>query len=122
MTYQSDSFVVNSTISEWDNESESQNAEPEIKTNVSSLSWRNPQVYRSGCGLAHQESAGGVFGCVCNQTDAFLGSKPGPLADYPDPLLTLIIHTLWNVLKGMEEREKKRETRMVGKRMIRVLM
>jgi len=42
-----------------------------------------------GPGLACQESAGRVFGRVRNRTDPFLRSKPGPLAGYPDPLLTL---------------------------------
>jgi len=40
-------------------------------------------------GLARQESAGQVLGLVWNRTDTFLRSKPGPLAGYPDPLLTL---------------------------------
>jgi len=43
----------------------------------------------TGPGLARQESAGGVFGRFWNRTDPFLQSKPGPLAGYPDPLLTL---------------------------------
>jgi hypothetical protein len=36
--------------------------------------------------------------------------------------LLIIIHRLWKVLKRVEEREKRREKRMVGKRMILVLM
>jgi len=43
----------------------------------------------TGPGLTHQESAGRVFGRFWNRTDPFLRSKPGPLAGYPDPLLTL---------------------------------
>jgi hypothetical protein len=43
----------------------------------------------TGPGLARQESAGRVFGRFWNRTDPFLQSKPGPLAGYPDPLLTL---------------------------------
>jgi len=43
----------------------------------------------TGPGLASQESAGWVVGQVWNRTDPFLRSKPGPLAGYPDPLLTL---------------------------------
>jgi hypothetical protein len=39
--------------------------------------------------LARQESAGRVFGWFWNRTDPLLPSKPGPLAGYPDPLLTL---------------------------------
>jgi len=39
----------------------------------------------------------------------------------PEQLL-IIIHRLWKVLKMVEEREKRRERRMVGKRMILVLM
>jgi len=45
----------------------------------------------TGPGLARQESAGRVFGRFWNRTDPFLRSKPGPLAGYPDPLLTLLI-------------------------------
>ena len=43
----------------------------------------------TGPGLARQESAGLVLGRFWNRTDPFLRSKPGPLAGYPDPLLTL---------------------------------
>jgi hypothetical protein len=43
----------------------------------------------TGPGLACQESAGRVFGRFWNRTDLFLRSRPGPLAGYPDPLLTL---------------------------------
>ena len=42
----------------------------------------------TGPGLARQQAAGRVFGPVCNRTDPFWRSKPGPLAGYPDPLLT----------------------------------
>jgi hypothetical protein len=44
-----------------------------------------------GPGLARQESAGRVFGRFWNRTNSFLRSKPGPLAGYPDPLLTLAV-------------------------------
>jgi len=36
--------------------------------------------------------------------------------------LLIIIHRLWKVLKSVKEREKRRERRMVGTRMILVLM
>jgi len=36
--------------------------------------------------------------------------------------LLIILHRLWKVLKRVEEREKRRERRMVGTRMILVLM
>ena len=42
-----------------------------------------------GAGFPCQETAGWVSGQVWNQTDPFLWSKPGPLAGYPDPLVTL---------------------------------
>jgi len=45
----------------------------------------------TGPGLARQESAGRVSGRFWNRTDPYLQSKPGPLAGYPDPLLTLIV-------------------------------
>jgi len=36
--------------------------------------------------------------------------------------LLIIIHRIWKVLKRVEEREKRRERRMVGTRIILVLM
>jgi hypothetical protein len=48
-----------------------------------------------GTGLAHQEAPGRVFGRVWNQTKPFFRSKPEPLADYPDPLLTLVVDQLF---------------------------
>ena len=45
----------------------------------------------TGPGLARHESAGRVFGRLWNPTDPFSRSKPGPLAGYPDPLLTLVV-------------------------------
>jgi len=53
----------------------------------------------TGPGLARQESAGRVFGRFWNRTDPFLRSKPGPLAGYPDPLLTLAI---CNATRGID--------------------
>jgi hypothetical protein len=53
----------------------------------------------TGPGLARQASAGRAFGRFWNRTDTFLRSKPGPLAGYPDPLLTLAwIENLLTVL------------------------
>jgi len=49
-----------------------------------------PGLKGAGPGLARQESACRGFGRVCNRTDPFMRSKPGPLAGYPDPLLTLV--------------------------------
>ena len=46
----------------------------------------------TGPGLARQESAGRGFGWFWNRTDPFLRSKPGPLAGYPDPLVTLVMN------------------------------
>jgi hypothetical protein len=48
----------------------------------------------TGPGLARQESAGRVFARFWNRTNPFLRSKPGPLAGYPDPLLTLSMSAL----------------------------
>jgi len=45
----------------------------------------------TGPGLAHQDSAGLVFGQVWTQTNPFVRSKPGLLAGYPDLFLTLLI-------------------------------
>jgi hypothetical protein len=45
----------------------------------------------TGPGLARHESASRVFARFCNRTDPFMRSKPGPLAGYLDPLLTLFL-------------------------------
>ena len=50
--------------------------------------------------LARQASAGRVFARVWNRTDAFLRSSPGPLAGYPDPLLTLLL-IFWSLLTAI---------------------
>jgi len=42
-----------------------------------------------GMGSACQEAPGRVFGPVWTRTEPFFRSKPGPLAGYPDPLLTV---------------------------------
>jgi len=42
-----------------------------------------------GMGLARQDAAGWVFGRFWNQTEPFFWSNHGPLAGYPEPLLTL---------------------------------
>jgi hypothetical protein len=44
----------------------------------------------TGPGFAHSESAGWVFGWVENQTVPCLCFKPGPLAGYADPFVTLL--------------------------------
>jgi hypothetical protein len=41
--------------------------------------------------LARQDAAGRVFGRCWNLTELFFRSKPGPLAGYADPLLTLLM-------------------------------
>jgi len=43
-----------------------------------------------GPGLARQVAAGRVFGQFWNRTEQVFWSEPGPLAGYPDPLLTLV--------------------------------
>jgi len=43
-----------------------------------------------GPSLACQEAAGQVFGRFWNRPELFFRSKPGPLAGYLDPLLTLV--------------------------------
>jgi len=44
----------------------------------------------TGSGLARQAAAGRGFGQFWNRTYPFLLSKPGPLAGYPEPVLTLM--------------------------------
>jgi len=45
-------------------------------------------------GLAHQDTAGQVFGWVWNWTEPLLQPNPGPLAGFPDSLLTLLLIAL----------------------------
>ena len=66
------------------------NAEPEIGPGRSRQTQRNPRVDGYGARLDRQEADGRVVGWFWNQTKPFLQSKPGPLAGYPDPLLTLL--------------------------------
>jgi hypothetical protein len=52
MTYQCQYFTINSSISKCDHKCETRNADPEIGTDRSSQTWRNPRVdrYRFWCG------------------------------------------------------------------------
>jgi hypothetical protein len=43
----------------------------------------------TGPGLARQHAAGWVLVRFSNRTELFFLSEPGPLAGFPDPLLTL---------------------------------
>ena len=53
----------------------------------------------TGPGLDCQEAADQVFGQFWNWTEPLFWSKPGPLAGYPDPLLTLM-PWLWGIGKS----------------------
>jgi len=57
----------------------------------------------TGLGLAHQESAGQVFGWVWNRTDPFWRTKSGLLARYPDPLLALVASIDFDLLCNVNE-------------------
>jgi len=52
----------------------------------------------TGPGFTRQDPAVRVIGRFLNRTDLFLRSKPGPLASYPDPLLTLELTYIANIL------------------------
>jgi hypothetical protein len=51
-----------------------------------------------GTGLAREEAAGQVFGQVWNWTEQCFRSKPGLWAGYLDPLLTVLLGTVSNIL------------------------
>ena len=106
VTYHGQYFTINSHISECDHKCETRNAEPEIGTDGSSLTRRNPQVDGYGSGFGPPRVCGSGFWPVLEpnrhvfavQTRTAGGlprpvanTKPGPLAGYPDPLLTLVI-------------------------------
>jgi len=70
------------------------NAKPETQNRISEQMGlanhgETHGLTRTGPALAHQGSATLVFGLVRYQTDRFLQSKPGPLAGYLDPLLSV---------------------------------
>jgi hypothetical protein len=50
---------------------------------------KSRRALSTGLGLAHATAVSRGFGWVYNRTNLFLLSKPGLLAGYPDPLLTL---------------------------------
>jgi hypothetical protein len=52
---------------------------------------KTPGLTGTGPGLARPDSVCRVSDQLLNRTDPFLLAKPGPLAGYPDPLLTLVI-------------------------------
>jgi len=89
VTYHGQYFTINSRISECDHQCETRNAEPEIGTDGSSQTRRNPWVDGYGSGFGLPRVCGSGFGRFKNRTDLFLRSKPGPLVGYLDPLLTL---------------------------------
>jgi len=62
-------------------------------------------------GLACQEAPGRVFGRVWNRTEPFFRFKPGPLAGYPDPLLTLVLVQVY--LENQPEKFPKDERTIV---------
>jgi len=96
VTYQCQYFTINSSISECDHKYETRNAEPEIGTGRSSRTWQSPRVNGYGSGFGPPWVSGSGFGRFWNRTDPSLRSKPGPLADYPDPLLTLDVKPWWD--------------------------
>jgi len=49
-------------------------------------------------GFALQDPVGRIFGQFGNQTELFLRSEHGPLAGYPDPLLTLFMSIVWRFI------------------------
>jgi len=69
--------------------SETRNAKPEIGTDWSDPSRQKCWLTAMGPCLTRQEAADLVFGRIWNQTHSFWAYKPGPLAGYPSPLLTL---------------------------------
>jgi hypothetical protein len=52
-------------------------------------------------GLDRPEAAGRVFGLFWNRTEPLIRSEPGPLARYPDPLLTLVTLTVLSSPRSM---------------------
>jgi len=95
VTYQGQHLTINSSISECHH-----NVKPETQNRrLEPTGLPKPGKTRGlagpGPGLARHESAGRVFGWFGNRTDLFVQSKPGPLAGYPDPLLTLGTCRVW---------------------------
>jgi len=88
VTYQCQYFTINSSISECDHKYETRNAEPEIGTDGSSQSRRNPRVDGYGSGLGQPRGSGSGFWTVLEPNRPVFavqsrtaGGLPGPVAN-----------------------------------------
>jgi len=99
--YQSRYFTINSTISECDHKCETWNADPEIGTDGSSQTRRNPRVdrYGTGFGLTRVSGSGFWTGLEPNQPvfavqTRTAGGLPGPVANTSPCTISVWIGTL----------------------------
>jgi len=88
VTYQSQYFTIINSISECDHKFETRNAEPEIGTDVSSQTRRNPQVDGYGSGFGLQRVCGSGFWTILEPNRPVFkiqtrnaGGLPGPVAN-----------------------------------------
>jgi len=88
VTYQCQYFTINSSISECDHKYETRNAEPEIGTDGSSQTRRNPRVDGYGSGFGPPRVSGSGFWTVlepnrpgCAVQTRIAGGLPGPVAN-----------------------------------------
>jgi hypothetical protein len=83
-------FTINSSGSECDHRCETRNAEPDIETNRSSQTCRNPRVDRYGPGFRPPRVSESGFWTGLELNRPVVLSKFGLLAGYPDLLVTLL--------------------------------
>jgi len=88
VTYHGEYFTINSCIAECDHKCETRNAEPEIGTDGSSQTWRNPRVDSYGSGIGPPRVCGSGFCPVLEQNRLVFavetwtaGGLPGPRAN-----------------------------------------
>jgi len=91
MRYQSQYFASKSRISECDQNYKTRNTEPQIRTYGSSRTLHNPQVGTYGSSFGLPTGSGSGIGTGLGLNNQCVGSKPGPLACYPDLFLAVLL-------------------------------
>jgi len=104
VTYHGQYFTINSRISECDHKCETRNAEPEIGTDGSSQTRRNPRVDGYGSGFGPPRVCGSGFWPVLEPNQPVFavqtrtaGGLPGPVANTSNDITrrSVMIVELW---------------------------
>jgi len=97
VTYRCQYFTINSNISQWDPQCETLNAEPEIGTDRSSQTRRNPQVDQSGTGFGLQRVSRSGFQTRLQPNRPVFAVQIRTASSLPGP----VANTTSNALKSL---------------------